>query len=361
MKRIIDFLKNILLTIVYPNRLLTLFRVRNLDQNSNKILGNDSIVKVLALIGAIAFVGVIRYTPAPSRVYQETVSNITLVRYFDSENYTYFGSPIPSTVEIILSGDRTDITLLIASGEIGAFIDLEGLEPGEHDSVVIGIRGMPSHITATVVPNIISGIVIDYVATETFHVNPFFIPAEIDPFGRYTYHKEDIIVYPEYVTVTGPRRFVETIHQLQASFDFSDIDIILGRVSRPGMVVAQDINLNNVGGSLSFDAPVISAELEIFENTRTVTIDARRPIDIPENHHIVEIITNISEIQVWGDFERLQSILPLQRFSFDELDENGQITLTISLPVGLYSETTEVEITIIYEVITPVGLDSVDF
>ena len=361
MKRMIDFLKNILLTIVYPNRLLTLFRVRNLDQNSNKILGNDSIVKVLALVGAIAFVGVIRYTPAPSRVYSETISNITLVRYFDSENYTYFGSPIPSTVEIILSGDRTDITLLIASGEIGAFIDLEGMEPGVHDSVLIGIRGVPSHITATVVPNIISGVEIDYVATETFRINPFLILPEIDPFGRYAYHEDDIVIYPEYVTVTGPRRFVETIHELQVSFDFSDIDILPGSILRQGMVVAQDINLNNVGGSLAFNVPLIDATLEIFENTRTVGIDARRPIDIPEHHHIIEIITNMNEIQVWGDFERLPLLLPLPRFSFEDLDENGQITLTISLPSGLYSETTEIEVTIVYEEITPIGIDSVDF
>lgn len=357
MGKIINFLKNLLLTIVYPDRLLTVFRVRNLDQNSNKILGNDKIVKIIALVGAIAFVGVIRYTPAPSRTFQETISNVTLVRYIDDEHYTYFGSQIPQNVEIILTGARTDITLLLASGEIGAYIDLTGLEQGQHENVLIGLRGIPSNITATVVPNIIPRVEIDYLVTEIFEISATLRPPEIEPNSKYAI--SEMIIYPENVAVTGPLRFVGIIHELVVSFDMSDVTIEPGIFQLGGQLVAQDINFNNVGG-ITFSTAHISAEVEIYEDTQTVSIEVLRPTNLG-NHSILEIITNVDSIEVWGDFTRFQSIITLPRFNLSDLDENGQTTFTISLPEGLYSDVSEVEVTVIYEEIIPVVIDDVDY
>lgn len=351
MEKIVNFFKNILLTIVYPNRLLTLFRVKNLDQNSNRILGNDTVLRSLAFIGAVVFVITVRYTPAAApTTYNETVT-VALTRTIDADNYTYFGSPIPSSIDIILSGDRTAVELFVASGELAANLDLQGHEPGTHDGIGVDIIGVPTGITATPSVGIINGIIIDVVATETFRVTPFSRLPEIPIHGRYAI--SDIRVYPEYVTITGPQRFIAVISEVQVPFDIRDVNVVPGTVNREGIVTAQDATLNNITGGLYFHQPIVQVEIEFYENTRTLPITYQNPTNVPSGYRAT-IIAEFDEIQVWGDFESLPSSIMLPRFSFDDLDEDGRIVIIIPLPQGLYSETVEVELVVIIEEITGV-------
>jgi len=346
-KNIIDFLKGIILAIVYPDRLLSVFRVRNLDQNSNKILGNDKILKIIAFVVAVGFVLSVRYTPTTTTSYSETATNITLVRKIDQENYTYFGSPIPQTIDIVLAGDRTDISLLIASGELTAYIDLTDLETGEHDTVVINVGGVPQSITATPVPNVINGVEIDLLVSEEFKVIPVERLPELD--SRYSYG--EIRVEPEYVTVTGPQRFIEEINEVQVMFNLTEEELIVGTITKQGVVIAQDIGLDTVRGGLEFYPATVSVTVEIYEDLRPVRILANRElIGVPSSEvRINNVISSLAEIQVWGDFEQLVESITLPRINFADLDSEGRVMLPVNLPRGLFSDITEVEVLVIYE------------
>ena len=349
MKKIAEFFKNILLTIVYPDRLLTLFRVRNLDQNSNRVLGNDAVLKALALIVTITFVLFVRYTPAQPTTHQTTVT-VNLTRSIDVETYTYAGSPIPASIDIILAGDRTALDLFVASGELTANLNLYGLEPGTHDNVVINLSDIPLGITATPSVGVINGIIIDLLVSETFFVRV----VESIPEFSVRYLRSDIVVEPAYVTVTGPQRFVNQINEVQVNFDISDEEITTGIITRPGLVRAQDVNLDNISG-IEFDQRSVEVRVEFYENVRTLPLRHFNPTSIPSDINVIRVVPNITEIQVWGNFERLPAAIDLPRFSFDNLDEEGGIVLAIPLPPGLYSDTVEVELVVIYEEVEEVN------
>lgn len=352
MKKIIDFIVGMLLAIVYPNRILNIFKVRNLDQNSNKILGNDNVVKVLAFVAAIVFVIIARYTPGIADAQQQTLPNIQLEVLID-EGYTYWGSPIPSHVDIILRGDSIDITLQVASG-VSAYLDLRGLEPGQHDDVIINVDGVIGQLTYVVNPTTtISDITIDEIETAEFLVHPITVLPDLD--SRYSY--SEIRIEPEYVTVIGPSRLLEQIYKVLTTFDTSDMPTTPAIISRPGLLVANDEGIDVVRG-VEFDPTTINVLVEIYEDTVPISIEVNENlINLPRSqYNVISVTSDIDEIQVWGDYDDLESAIELPRISFTALNDEGQITFPIELPEGVYTEiegetvsVVEIVVTVVYE------------
>jgi len=352
MKKIIDFLVNILLAIVYPNRILSLFRVKNLDQNSNKILGNDNIVKILALVIAVGFVFAVRYTPPSSANHREVLANQP-VEMRIGEGYTYFGSPIP-TVDVILSGDQTDIDILRATGGIRLFVDLSRLEPGEypHDNIPIGYElvGVEGQVTVTVNPGAVSGIQIDRYETREFPVEVYernFPDLDI----RYI---REVSVQPEYVEISGPARILDQIYNVRVPFDHSEIAPEPTDITHPGFIVANDIDLHTISGGIEFHQEVVQVRLVISQNTRRIGVElSSQPLaGIPLGYEITDIRLGIDEIEVWGgSFEDMEAPIILPRINFTSLDDNGQITVQVQpfLLNGVYSNIDEIDITVIYD------------
>jgi len=356
----INFLKNILLTIVYPNRILNLFKVKNLDQNSNKILGNDLIVKMIALVLAIFFVIAARYTPPAITTYTETLYAIPLTPILD-EGYTHFGSPIPSHINVILSGDRAQLDLFRAGGNnVTAYLDLDGLELGiEHDDVPIRIEGFGGQITAIAVPNVVSGIHIAENIEREFPIELATTNRELldeldDPGSRYRYHKT---LNPETVTIRGPEILLDDIVEVRAIFNATDIDLEIGESTHDAIVV-----VNNISGIPIIEVEVypqiVEVTLSIYEDLKTINVEVNdNLLNLPRGYTITSITPNLDAIEVWGDFLEMDSVIELPRINFVELDNEGRITVEIPLPHNVYSETTEVEITIEYDTPPPPDAD----
>ena len=351
MKKIIDFLVNMLLAIVYPDRILSLFRVKNLDQNSNKILGNDKIVKILALVIAVIFVFAIRYTPPSSSANHIEVLQNQSVEMRIGEGYTYFGSPIPS-VDVILSGDQTDIDIFRATGGVRLYVDLNGLEPDLYDNIpiVYVLDGIEGQFTVTVNPSVVSGIQIDLYETREFPVEVF---ARNVPDLDVRYARE-ITVEPEYVEVSGPARTLDMIYQVRVPFDHSEIAPEPTDDLHPGFVVANDIDLYTIGGGIDFYPEVVQVRLRIFENIRLIDVELNsQPLaGIPLGYEIIDISLDIDEIEVWGGgFEEMEGSIILPRINFSSLDDNGQITFQLEpfLERGVYSNVDEIVMTVEYE------------
>lgn len=363
MKKIIELLKNMLLTIVYPNRILNLFKVKNLDHNSNKILGNDLIVKIVALVLTIAFVIAVN-TPETTSTYTETIFGIPLTPVLD-ENYTHFGSPIPSHVNVILSGDRVQIDLLMGSASnVNAYLDLNGLEPGiEHDDVPIRIEGLDGRpITAIAVPNVVSGIRIAEIKEREFRLELATINGgifdELDEPTSRNKHKKELDI--DFVTIRGPEMLLDEITEVRALFNAINVENEIDVTSYEALIVANNISGVQIS-EVEIDPGTVGVTVEIYEDLRRINLEVNdnNISNIPSRHNIRNVTANINEIEVWGDFTNMDPVLELPRIRFSDLNDDGRITIEITslLPEDVYSETTEVEITVVYEVEEPEDSD----
>jgi len=357
MKKIIDFLIGILLAIVYPNRILNLFRVRNLDQNSNRILGNDNVVKVLAFIAALIFVIAVRYIPATTNTHQQTVPGIPLEPYI-GEGYTYWGSMIPTEVVVALAGDSTDIELM-AFGNIRAYIDLSGFGTGIQNNVVVNIVGVPDHITWTASPSMLDGIEIDSIESAEFRVTPLPLLPTL-PDSRYKF--SEISVNPEYVIATGPSRIISEIDSVMSSFDITTMSLEPRSITREGVLLALSNDAQMEG--IEFNPTSVDIEIEIYEDLRPINIEVNENLlNVPQDQiRIIEVIPDYDEIQVWGDFDDMEDTLELLPFNFANLDSEGQIIIPLEpqLPIGVSSEPDQIVVTVIYEEIPPEPVDDDD-
>ena len=363
MKRITDFFVNILLAIVYPNRILNFFRVKNLDQNSNKILGNDNVVKVLALVAAIAYVVASRYTPTVPVHASVTLYSVPLMPLLD-EGYTHFGSPIPTHITVILSGDQTELDLFIAGGGRGAvraYIDLDGLDLNvEHDYVPIRIEGADG-FTPIASPSVVSGIRIFENVEREFPImalttNNKDVFDELDePSSRYRYRKE---LVTEYVTIRGPVELLDQVEEVRAIFNAINVESTVGGPRQyQALVVVNNISGVPISG-IEVYPEVVYVEVEIYEDLRTINIDFdENVINIPRaQYEVTEVTADLNELVVWGDFADMEETIELPRINFRDMDDDGQIIFAVQLPPGVYTEvdgvpatSVEVVITVIYE------------
>lgn len=353
MKKILNFFANIILAIVYPNRILSFFRVKNLDQNSNKILGNDSIVRIIALIGALIFVVAIRYTPAPPADHQHPVS-VLLNRIFDEEEYVILSGAIPQYVEVILTGDRTAIDLLATSGTIRAHVDLGALGEGTHSSVIIEVTNIPEYIRATVNPSIIEEVTIARIEEREMPVE--VIPRLPDIGVASRYRLGEITIEPAYIAVRGPQVFLDEIDAVRVQFDISDQILEGSGFIRNELPLVAHSTLDTVRG-VTFVPETVSVQIEVYEHVKSITLLPNQQFsNLPQNYDIISVVSDVDEVVVWGDIDNMDDIIALEQINFNELDDDGQIILEVTLPPDVYTEidgeiltTIEVVVTVVYE------------
>ena len=345
MKKIIDFLRNMLLAFVYPNRILNLFRVKNLDQNSNRLLGNDNFVKIFAFILALVLVVVSRYIPAPTTINTVTVYNVPLIPVLD-EGYTRLGATIPSHISVILSGNQTELDLFEASGGHGTirtYIDLDGLDLDvEYNNVLIRVEGA-EEFSPTATPSALSGIRIVENKEREFPVILATINGGVfeelnEPSSRYRFRKGLDEEYTN-VTIRGPEELLDEIVEVRAMFNAVYVDNSVGEKRYEARLVASNVSSEPIN-DVEIDPGFVHVWVEIFEDLKTIKIELDEALlNVPLNRYeTINVMANMGEIQVWGDFLEMDSTYPLPRINFRELDEEGQITFRINLPSNVFTE-----------------------
>ena len=347
MKKIIDFIISTLLAIVYPDRILNLFRVRNLDQNSNKFLGNDNVVKIFALILALVFVIASRHETEAQEQATRTLPNVPLTQVLN-ENYTHVGDPIVSHIEVILSGDQTELDIFQAGGGFGpirAYLDLDELELNvEHNNVLIRIEGAEElGFTPTANPSTISSVRIVEKEEDDFPVeaaprNREILDSLEQPSSRYRHR---IYIEPNYATIRGAEERLNEIEEVRALFNAIEIDVESPYFETEAHLVALDALSDRISDVVIIPETV-NVRVVIYEDLRPINIVFNETVlNMPRDYETIDVTININEIQVWGDFSDMEDPYELPRINFRDLDDEGQITFPIELPNGVYSEIDE--------------------
>jgi len=336
-KKIINFIKSILLALIYPDRVLSLFKIKNLDEQSGRLLANDNIVKIITFIAAFAFVGIVRYNPPLNSEDQRTIT-VPLNKILD-ESYTDFGSVIPSSVEVVLSGNSIDLDIFLQTGIAYAYVDLDRLEPGRlYQNVIISVAGVPSHISWVVSPSILNDIEISRIESQEFDLEGIIRMPELTKDSRF--RVGNYTIYPQTVIIHGPRRMLDEINAVRVEVDFSDFEFTNTTTAiRDASIVPHNINLERVHGII-IEPTTANIQLEIYEYTRNIRININENImNLPRDEYRVNSITsNISQIVVWGDIDSMNDVINLDRIDFRNLNEMGQLITTVTLPRYVYTE-----------------------
>lgn len=347
-----DVLKKMLAMIVNPRLILDFFKIRNLDRNYNRMMANERTIRWVALIIAMVTVISVRYTPLANAGTTEEIQLPLNVRINEDE-YTYFGSEIPQTVTVFLTGDRLQIDLLLNSGNLEVYLDLNGLDADEEHMVFIENNNSSDRVTVRVEPQLISGIQVAPIIERHFSVEESVTPSilplpEIDP--RYRIEK---VIEQEYIVVRGPEVLLDQVAEIRAIISRDELDFSLESQTITARLVASD----GAGEAIGIDLYPLELEIriEIYENIHELTLEVDL-INVPDNIRVQRITLSPEIIEVWGAIEGLGDDWVLE-VDFNDLNSQGRKNILLELPDRVYSDVEEVSIRVDFNVIEPSDSD----
>jgi len=336
MKKVWNFFTN-------PTLLLGLFKLKTLDTLYNKFLENETMMKLVALIGALILVFMTRYSPEDfwqNRI-SERVPNYELVVYQD-ENHILVDSAIPSSIEVLLVGERNQVEVAIRQRNIELYVDLTHLEPGTQ-TVHVRNRNMNAQLEIIPIPSTFTVTIAEI--EETIHrVEPLIINRDALP-------EEWAISEPKLsqneVLLRGAATVLANVASVQAAIDIQNI--AEGHTEFEVSITAFDNQMNSL--PLEIIPGQLTATLDVFTKSEMIPFSYIIRGMPPTGQSISEVLFKPAKIEMFGDASILEKIedYPLI-IDLSQLDENGEVTIPLTYLEGVqYLRENQVTVQIIFQ------------
>ncbi|MGM0846785.1 MAG: CdaR family protein [Bacillota bacterium] len=268
----------------------------------------------------------------------ETIENIPVEVFYDSENL--FVSGVPETVNIEVEGPKNLVTSAKTLRDFHVYADLNELGIGEHQ-VQLKIEGISDKLQVRVNPSF-ANVSIQEKVTEEFSVDPEFNEALLAE----GYQSESVTVEPRQVEITGAKDIIEQIVYVVAIPDVnSGID---STITREATVQVLDSDYNKL--DVSIEPVTVDVTIEVVNPSKEVSVSVNTTGELPEGLELESITVNPEKVTVFGRDALLRSINELSaEVNLSEINEDTTIEVSLELPEGvnqLTPEKVEVEIDI---------------
>lgn len=267
----------------------------------------------------------------------QTLENVPLDIQIDDEKYVVSG--VPETVSVALEGSAGVLTPLIRLRNFDVFVDLQGLEEGDH--LVEIQHNISSEVKAYIEPKTVE-VTIEEKASEEFQVTADFINESQLPEG---FELGNYEIEPEAVTITSSRGIIDQIGIVKVYVDLSGLDQSIN--SREVPVNVYDNQGNELNVRIEPDTVVVSADIN--NPSKTVPVSVETTGEMQEGYSLASISANVEEVEVFATSNVLQNIEQISTEEIDlaEIDESGTIDVELALPDGTNTEeATSVEVTL---------------
>jgi YbbR domain-containing protein len=231
----------------------------------DKWLRNNNVVKIIALLLAIALWFVVKGTTTTNQPYKRTaetyrISEVALSTKVDKDRYAIV--KIPKTVTLELRGTPSALSRNISPSDYNVSVDLSKLGPGTH-TVNVGITGFPSDISVQAIPDKVEVVMEEKQKVEK-EVSVKFLGKA--PEG---YTTGEAIVKPKKVHITLPESQIKEAAEVQAAVnidgakDIVEQTVPLRVVDKKGNPLDAEINPAVVEVTVPVTSPYKSLPLKL--------------------------------------------------------------------------------------------------
>lgn len=263
----------------------------------------------------------------------ETIENYPLGIHIDEENHVVSG--VPETVTVTLEGSPGVLAPTARQQNFDVYVDLEGLEPGEHN-VEVEYSNVPDDIEVYIEPKTIE-VTIEERASEKFSVNVDFINTDKLPEG---FELGSTEVEPTTVTITSSKEAIERIAIVKVFVDVADLEKSIE--SREVPVNVYDSQGNELNVNVEPESVVVSAEL--LNPSKTVPIAVPTTGELPEDYKLSSIKASVDEVKVFATSTVLENIdkVTTEKINLADIKKSQTIEAKLTLPDGARVSNTEV-------------------
>lgn len=297
----------------------------------DKLMDNPWFIKILALVLAVLLYSSVPHTGkkitdinVPGEQSTETMTNIPVNVYYDTENLVVSG--IPGTVEITLKGPLTHIQTAKALKNFEVYVDLTKSKVGKQ-RVKLKVRNLSDKLEATIKPSSVQVSVQEKISKE-FNVEAEFNTDQIEE----GYSAGEPIVQPNEVKITGAKSLIDRITYVKAVVE--EKDKLKETITREADIQVLDKDLNKL--NVVVEPETVEVTIPIRSNTKTVPIKIVRNGTAPDGVTIESIEIDEKEATITANESVLKNTSSVRvEVDLSKITDNTTLTLPVIISNGI--------------------------
>jgi YbbR domain-containing protein len=297
----------------------------------DKLMDNPWFIKILALVLAVLLYSSVPHTGkkitdinVPGEQSTETITNIPVNVYYDTENLVVSG--IPGTVEITLKGPLTHIQTAKALKNFEVYVDLTKPKVGKQ-KVKLKVRNLSDKLTATIKPSSVQVSVQEKISKE-FNVEAEFNTDQIEE----GYSAGEPVVQPNEVKITGAKSLIDRITYVKAVVE--EKDKLKETITREADIQVLDKDLNKL--NVLVEPETVEVTIPIRSNTKTVPIKIVRNGTAPDGVTIESIEIDEKEATITANESVLKNTSSVRvEVDLSKITDNTTLTLPVIISNGI--------------------------
>lgn len=294
-------------------------------------MDNPWFIKILALLLAVLLYSSVPHTGkkitdvnVPGEQSTETIKNVPVKVYYDTENLVVSG--IPGTVDITLKGPITHIQSAKALRNFEVYVDLSKAKIGKQ-KVKLRVRDLSDKLNATVKPGSINVSVQEKI-TKEFKVEAEFNTNQIEE----GYSAGQPVIEPNKVKITGAKSVIDRITYVKATLE--EKDKLKETISEEANIQVLDKDLSKL--NVVVEPQRVKITIPIKSNSKTVPINIVRNGTAPEGVTIESIELDENEATISGDENVLKNTENVRvEVDISNITDNTTLTLPVIISNGI--------------------------
>lgn len=254
----------------------------------------------------------------------DTITNVPVEVYYDSENLVVTG--IPKTVDVKIEGQRRFVEATKRQRNFTVYVDLSDVQIGQH-RVQILYKDISDKLKVNIEPAY-ADISVQEKVTKEFGVEAEFnrsILAE-------GFEAERPDVDPKTVKITGAKDVIEKISYVKATINASGL--INDTIKQYAKVTVLDRELNKLDVLVEPESVLVT--IPVTNPRKNVPIKINTTGTPPDDINIKTISTVTPEVMIFGRTEVLQNVEELEvTVDVSGIREDTEVEVPIKYPLGV--------------------------
>lgn len=312
-----------------------------MDNLIDKLIDNRWFIRVVALLLALllfisVYDGEDLAINVPQETETETITDVPVKSYYDTENLVVSG--IPSTVTIKLSGPKNLLQQAKTSRSFEVYVDLSEAEIGKQ-RVPIEIRDVSDRLTVEIEPEY-ADVSLQEKVTQEFKVEPEYNSSLVAD----GYSADQAIVKPNKVKITGAKDVIEKITYVKATIDLDGK--IEDTVTKEAKILVLDQELNKLDVILETDT--VEVTIPVKASSKEVPIKIVQKGTPPDGVTIESINLALTEATILAKADILDKTESVRvEVDVSSITDDATLTLPIIISEGIVKVNPEtVDVTI---------------
>ncbi|MGJ7922806.1 CdaR family protein [Neobacillus sp. LXY-4] len=267
----------------------------------------------------------------PSSQNVETIENMPVKSYFDTDNFVVSG--VPETVDVTIEGPKSIVQSTKALKNFEVFVDLTDAKIGTQN-VKFKVKEISDKLTVTIKPTS-AKVTVQEKITKEFKVQAEFNQDLLDE----GYVAEQPVVKPNKVEITGAKSDIQKISYVKATVDVSGP--VQETISKNAKVLAFDQQLNKL--NVTIEPETVQVTVPVKNTNKTVPINVIQKGTAQSGIVIDSIILDSKEAKISGIEDVVKETESVRvEVDISAITEETVLTLPVIVPEGISKVTPEV-------------------